>query len=406
MCHYLLKILILEQVLLILDWILYVLFAINVLYLLVYSLASLKRDLPVPSSTTMYKRFAILIPAYREDTVIHECVRSCLDQDYPADCFDIVVISDHMQPETNALLSALSIRLVEVHFEHSTKSKALNAAMAVIGNDYDVALVLDADNVIPYSYLKDINDLYACPGVEIVQTHRVAKNLNSDMALLDAMSEEINNTIFRLGHAKLGLSAALIGSGMAFRYDLFRDTMTNIKAVGGFDRELELTLLYQGKYFHYLPETFVFDEKVQNTNDFSRQRRRWLSAQWHYCIVFARYIFKAVATRNWDFCDKMFQQLSIPRLLLLGFTFFLAFICSFYNFVWSIKWWGIFFLLVVALLVAIPHRFCTSRLAAALQALPYTFLLMAANIFKLRGANKKFIHTAHGVADSKQNSQL
>ena len=386
-----------EQVLLILDWVLYVLFVINILYLLVYSLASLRQQLPVPPPTTKYKRFAILIPAYKEDVVIHECVHSCLEQDYPIDRFDVVVISDSMQPETNASLSLLPIRLVEVHFEKSTKSKALNAAMAAIGNDYDVALILDADNVIPYNYLKDVNNLYACPGVEIVQTHRVAKNLNSDMALLDAMSEEINNTIFRLGHAKLGMSAALIGSGMAFQYDLFRNTMANIKAVGGFDRELELTLLYQGKHFHYLPETFVFDEKVQNTDDFSRQRRRWLSAQWHYCKVFAGYSFRAIANRNWDFCDKMFQQLSIPRLLLLGFTFFLAVIFSFYNFVWSLKWWTIFLLLITALLVAVPRRFCTSRLAAALQALPYTFLLMAANIFKLRGANKKFIHTAHGI---------
>lgn len=386
-----------EQVLLILDWILYVLFTINVLYLLVYSLASLRQKLPVPPPSTKYKRFAILIPAYKEDAVIHECVHSCLEQDYPVDSFDVVVISDSMQPETNASLSLLPIRLVEVHFEKSTKSKALNAAMAAIGNDYDVALILDADNVIPYNYLKDVNNLYACSSVEIVQTHRVAKNLNSDMALLDAMSEEINNTIFRLGHAKLGMSAALIGSGMAFQYDLFRDTMANIKAVGGFDRELELTLLYQGKHFHYLPETFVFDEKVQNTNDFSRQRRRWLSAQWHYCKVFVGYSFRAIANRNWDFCDKLFQQLSIPRLLLLGFTFFLAVIFSFYNFVWSLKWWAIFLLLITALLVAVPQRFCTSRLVAALQALPYTFLLMAANIFKLRGANKKFIHTAHGI---------
>ena len=37
---------------------------------------------------------------------------------------------------------------------------------------------------------------------------------------------------------------------------------------------------------------------------------------------------------------------------------------------------------------------------AALQGLPYTFLLMAANIFKLRGANNKFIHTSHGVVNS------
>lgn len=364
---------------------------------MVYSLASLRQKLPVPPPSTKYKRFAILIPAYKEDAVIHECVHSCLEQDYPVDSFDVVVISDSMQPETNASLSLLPIRLVEVHFEKSTKSKALNAAMAAIGNDYDVALILDADNVIPYNYLKDVNNLYACSSVEIVQTHRVAKNLNSDMALLDAMSEEINNTIFRLGHAKLGMSAALIGSGMAFQYDLFRDTMANIKAVGGFDRELELTLLYQGKHFHYLPETFVFDEKVQNTNDFSRQRRRWLSAQWHYCKVFVGYSFRAIANRNWDFCDKLFQQLSIPRLLLLGFTFFLAVIFSFYNFVWSLKWWAIFLLLITALLVAVPQRFCTSRLVAALQALPYTFLLMAANIFKLRGANKKFIHTAHGI---------
>lgn len=58
---------------------------------------------------------------------------------------------------------------------------------------------------------------------------------------------------------------------------------------------------------------------------------------------------------------------------------------------------GAFALLAAALLVAVPKRFYTMRLAVALLSLPYTFLLMAANIFKLRGANKNFIHTRHGV---------
>lgn len=391
-----------ESVLHILDWIVYILFAINVLYLLVYSMASLRRKQPKPAPAKEYRRFAILIPAYKEDAVIHECVYSCLEQDYPSDHYDTVVISDSMQPETNASLSALPIRLVEVHFEKSTKAKALNAAMAAIRSDYDIAVVLDADNVIPYDYLQDINDLYDHPGVEIVQTHRIAKNINNDMALLDAISEEINNTIFRLGHVKLGMSAALIGSGMAFRYDLFRNTMANVKAVGGFDRELELTLLYQGKYFHYLPETFVFDEKIQSSNDFSRQRRRWLSAQWHYCKQFAGHLWKAIYTRNWDFCDKMFQQFCAPRLLLLGFTFIFTLFFTFYNLMWSLKWWILFILLATALLIAVPRRYCTSRLAMALQSLPYTFLLMAANIFKLRGANKSFIHTSHGMEKQKE----
>lgn len=387
-----------EQFLHILDWLLYTLFAINILYLLVYSLASRRRRLSLPLPAKEFKRFAILIPAYREDAVIQECVNSCLDQDYPSSRFDVVVISDRMQPETNALLSAQPIRLIEVHFEKSTKSKALNAAMAAIGDDYDIALVLDADNVIPYDYLNDVNDFFANPEVEVVQTHRSAKNLNTDMAFLDAISEEINNTIFRLGHAELGLSAALIGSGMAFRYDLFRETMAGVRAVGGFDRELELTLLYKKKRFYYLPETYVFDEKVQSTGDFSRQRRRWLSAQWHYCRTYSKYLWKAVVARNWDFCDKFFQQLAIPRLLLMGFTFLFSVLATVYRWTWGVKWWLIFLLLAVALLLAVPKRFCTSRLALSLQKIPYTFLLMAGNMFKLRGANKSFIHTRHGAA--------
>lgn len=387
-----------EYLLHIIDDLLYILFAINVLYLLVYSLASRRRDLPLPPPAKEHKRFAILIPAYREDAVIQECVSACLDQDYPADCFDTVVISDRMKPETNAALSALPIRLIEVHFEHSTKSKALNTAMDAIGGDYDIALVLDADNVIPYDYLSDINDLFCSnPDVEVVQTHRCAKNLNTDMAFLDAISEEINNNIFRLGHAKLGLSSALIGSGMAFRYDLFRDTMKEVKSVGE-DRELELMLLYRGKHFYYLSETYVFDEKVQYSDDFSNQRRRWFSAQLYCCQLFFKYFWKALAVHNWDFIDKLYQQVCIPRLLLMGFTFFFSVAFALYRWTWSVKWWVLLVLLSVALIIAVPKRYCTSRLWMSLQKLPYTFLLMAGNIFKLRGAGKQFIHTKHGVA--------
>jgi hypothetical protein len=49
-----------------------------------------------------------------------------------------------------------------------------------------------------------------------VQGHRTAKNTNNSWAILDAISEEINNNIFRKGHRVLGLSSAIIGSGMAF----------------------------------------------------------------------------------------------------------------------------------------------------------------------------------------------
>jgi cellulose synthase/poly-beta-1,6-N-acetylglucosamine synthase-like glycosyltransferase len=388
----------LESILHIFDDILFVVFAINIAYLLVYSMAAaLHPTQSKPARATKHRRIAILIPAYKEDAVIHECVRSCLKQNYPPDKFDTVVISDRMTAETNASLAALHIILVTVRFEKSTKSKSLNHAMAVIGNNYDIAVILDADNVISDTFLSDINDMFdSHPDIEIVQAHRVAKNRNNSIAFLDGISEEINNSIFRLGHAQLGMSAALIGSGMAFNYRLFRETMAGIRAVGGFDRELELTLLLQNKRFYYLQDTRVWDEKIQSHDDFSRQRRRWLSAQWHYSVLFARYLPTAFRAGQWDFCDKLYQQFSMPRLLLIGFTFLIALGWSFLRTSWSLKWWALFVCLAIALLIAIPRYYYNRRLWRALCSLPYTFFIMAGNIFKLRGANKTFIHTKHG----------
>ena len=87
--------------------------------------------------------------------------------------YDVVVISDRMKDETNNYLSSLPIELVKVFFENSTKSKALNLAMEQIG-DYDIALVLDADNTIENDFLCQINEIFANPSVQIVQAHRTA----------------------------------------------------------------------------------------------------------------------------------------------------------------------------------------------------------------------------------------
>jgi cellulose synthase/poly-beta-1,6-N-acetylglucosamine synthase-like glycosyltransferase len=381
--------------------VLFGIFAINILYLFVYSIGSLCRKRIKLPPVKNQKHFAILIAAYKEDRVIMDCVQSCLAQNYPSELFDTVVISDHMLPDTHEELSMLPIKLLTVHFDESTKSKSLNYAMQEIGDGYDIAVVLDADNIIPPTYLSDLNRFFEQQDAEIVQTHRTAKNLNTKMALLDAMSEEINNSIFRLGHYNLGMSAALIGSGMAFRYNLFKHTMGNIHAVGGFDRELELKLLYRKKYFHYMQDTIVWDEKIQNRKDFSNQRRRWLSAQWHYSVTFGRYFFESIIRRRWDFCDKLFQQFSIPRLLLIGFTFIIAVFWSLFGWSWSLKWWILFSILFFSLLIAIPRRFYTRQLLAAVCSIPMVFVTMLLSIFKLRGANKKFIHTKHGIVNER-----
>ena len=196
--------------------------------------------------------------------------------------------------------------------------------MRQIPDDYVAALILDADNVMAVDFLEKMNAAML-QGSKVVQGHRVAKNMNTPMAKLDALSEEINNHIFRKGHRRLGLSAALIGSGMAFEFRLFKEMMQGIHAVSGFDKELELKLLKARHQIEYLPSALVYDEKVQDRRNFSGQRRRWLAAQLIYLRkYFSAGISQVIVHKNIDFFDKVIQMLLPPRILLLGSVVLIA----------------------------------------------------------------------------------
>jgi cellulose synthase/poly-beta-1,6-N-acetylglucosamine synthase-like glycosyltransferase len=378
------------------DSVVFIFFALNTIYILVFAMTSLfrpkKRDVVVCSS----KRIAVFVPAYKEDGVIKECVDSLLAQDYPKESYTIVVISDHMTESTNQELADRPIKLIKAEFVKSTKSKALNLALSNI-DQHDIAVILDADNTVEVDFLAKIDQCFSNPKIQIVQAHRTAKNLNNKLSYLDAVSEEINNTIFRQGHSNIGLSASFIGSGMAFDFDLFKREMSQIDAIGGFDRHLMLTLLKQGLFVHYLSDVPVYDEKVQNADTFSNQRKRWLSAQLHYVGVYIKDLPGAILKGNIDFVDMYVQQLVLPRVLLAGLVFLIALAMVLINPVLSIKWWMLCGVICFALIVSIPKKLLTFRLLSAVLVLPEAFLRMFVNLFKLKGANKNFIHTPHGA---------
>lgn len=354
-------------------------------------------------------RIAIFIPAYKEDGVIVSVARKALEQDYPQEHFTVAVIADSLQEETLAKLRELPIETVVVSFEKSTKSKALREGMKALGDDYDIALILDADNIMAPDFLSKVNQAFA-DGYEVVQGHRTAKNLDTHYAVLDAASEEINNSLFRKGHRALGLSSGLIGSGMAFRYALFKDFMSTVHAVGGFDKELELKLNRDKVTIEYLNDAFVYDEKVQNKEIFEQQRRRWLSAQ---MVYLRRFFFKAVGelfrSGNIGFFDKAWQMTQPPRVIALGGTAFLWLLSgllsltlgniSGLNFM-RFDYWSInFAAIVLALAFALPRRMYNAKLLRAVGALPQAIVTMFMLLFKLKGANDKYIHTKHQHVD-------
>lgn len=386
---------------------LFVVMALMTLYLLVFAVAGLFPYSKVRPSTAR-TRFLVLIPSYKEDAVILNTAKEALTQNYPQELYRVVVIADSLQPETIAKLRKLPIETVEVKFEKSTKSKSINVALHTITETFDHTLVLDADNVMAPDFLAQM-DVFAQQGERAIQGHRIAKNQNTGFAVLDGLSEEINNHIFRKGHRSLGLSAALIGSGMSFSSGYFRELMQSIEAVGGFDKELELKLLRDGTRIAYAAEAYVYDEKVQQAEVFGNQRRRWLSAQVHYLrAYFMSGIYHLFTKGNIDYMDKIVQFVLLPRVILSGLILLLTLMSGVSQILFGyllypgmFLWGGLLLANAAAMLLSVPKKFYRLQTLKAVLQLPKAFGIFLLTMFRLKGANNRFIHTPHSTNDIK-----
>jgi cellulose synthase/poly-beta-1,6-N-acetylglucosamine synthase-like glycosyltransferase len=364
--------------------------------LLLFSFASLFTYNPPKAKDQVLRKFVVLIPAYQEDEVIMEVVTDALKQQYPSEKFDVVVIADKFRPETIQLLKMTKAIVLAKDFEISTKSRALKYAFEQLTGDYDVACILDADNLMTPDFLQKLNAAFS-NGFIAVQGHRVAKNTNTNFAILDAISEEINNHIFRYGQRVLGFSSTLIGSAMAFDFSFFKEMIAEVEVVGGFDKEIEMRIFSKKLIIEYLPDALVYDEKVQNAQVFGKQRRRWLSAQFHFFGKNLLPSFKMmVSENNYEYFFKSLQYMQLPRILLLGLLFFLTFISWIFNFYpWNLLWTFDFVLLILVFAFAIPGKFYTFRTLNAMWALPIGFMSMVGSLLRMHKANERFIHTKH-----------
>lgn len=377
------------------DSLCFFLLGTSVLYLFVFALLShIKRKDIYPAAGKLH-RFVILYPAYKEDRVIENAISNFLEQDYPKSCYDVVVISDQMQDDTINRLKSMPVTLMEVHFQQSSKAKAMQYAIENLDkNTYDMVVIMDADNTVEPNFLHELNKAFHS-GCLVIQAHRMAKNLNTDTAILDAVSEEINNSIFRKGHVRLGLSAALIGSGMAIDFQWFKKNIFKLQTAGE-DKELEALLLKENIFIEYLEHVNVYDEKTQKDSTFYNQRRRWLASQLFAIKNNIGKLPGALFDGKFDYANKICQWMMLPRVLLLGFIGIISIIVLLYQWTWAIKWFILELLLVITLSLAVPDYLVNEQFKKAVWKAPKLFLLMTLNLFRLRGVNKKFIHTEHG----------
>jgi cellulose synthase/poly-beta-1,6-N-acetylglucosamine synthase-like glycosyltransferase len=384
--------------------ILFLYIGLSTLYLFIIAIAGKMLKGKSYTVNAQKKRIAVIIPSYKEDEIIYHTAFEAINHRYDKDAFEVIVIADQLLPATVQKLKTI-VRVIEVDFEKSMKARSLHAAFSLLRNEgFEIVMILDADNVMGDGCLEKVNDAFH-KGAQAVQTHRTAKNKNTPVAVLDAISEEININLFRRGPAYAGLSAAPIGSGMAFRFSLIDEifSLDHILNNPGEDREIDMQLMKRKINMEFIDDAYVYDEKVSSSHVFEKQRIRWLEAQAAHIRRFFDRDMKN-APKTIVYFNKLLQIFLLPRLLFLVLFTLITLVLLAQQIAGvqllfpSASWWLVTMVIyLLTLFISVPAVFYTMETVKAVVHIPVLMFSMIRAIFKMKKNRSEFLHTPKNV---------
>lgn len=362
--------------------------AITVAYMAVFAIAAAFHKRSIVPHARKQNRFIIIIPALSADRTVRATVHSVLSQVYPQRMFDVVVVSDMQDEMTNFHLAQMPITLLNPQQHNTTKIAAIQYAIKNMPafKLYDAVILLDADTIVDSDFLEHVNDAYVNAGTKVIQLHCAPQNRNTDAARLDAIFEEINNNIFRLGHICLGYSSALASSGSVYDYEWLRNTILKMKPASN-EKDLEMEVLKQNIYVDYFDDIKIYDEKASNTGSLNRQRGHYVSSQFFALLKNLRYLPKALLRRQHDIIDKLLQWWIIPRTPVVSLITLMSILMAVVYMSLAVKWWILGAVILFVFAIATPDYLVDKNFDRSFRRAPIIMLyslLSVINPFKPR----------------------
>jgi cellulose synthase/poly-beta-1,6-N-acetylglucosamine synthase-like glycosyltransferase len=206
------------------------------------------------------------------------------------------VIADNCSDDTAGVARAHGARIMERHSQtRRGKGHALADAFRRLQTSrrrYDAYVVFDADNLVHPDFLAVMN-AHLAAGHQIIQGRLDVKNPNDTwVAATFGMSFWVSNRFWFLAKDRIGLSAALGGTGMCISATAMRRVGWSPATLTE-DLEFSAKALLAGLRTHWAHDAIVYDEKPLGFVQSLRQRLRWAQGQTQ---VILRYLPSLVLT--------------------------------------------------------------------------------------------------------------
>ena len=307
------------------------LFYIYQLYFIFVSIT--KKPEPFPEAPP--GRYAVLICACNESSVIGKLIDSIKEQDYPKELVDVYVIADNCTDDTADIARGKGAFVTErFDQERIGKGYALSCLFDTVSAgctkwDYDGYFVFDADNILDGRFIKEMNKAVAA-GNKIVTSYRNSKNygdnwISSGYALWFLRETKYLNNSRQI----LGLSSQCSGTGFVIHRDILRKyggwkyfTLTE-------DVEFTFAMVAQGEKIAFCQSAVLYDEQPVKFGVSWRQRTRWVKgyfqAYYRHGAAMVKGFFKR---RDFSCYDMLVSTLAGALISLAVFVFyFIAIAC-------------------------------------------------------------------------------
>lgn len=304
----------------IINYIIGALFVLCYAYQIAYIFVPfLKKDRPHAES--VLHRFAVLISARNEETVIANLIDSIKKQDYPAELVTVFVVADNCTDRT-AEIARRAGAVVYERFNKANKGKgyALDYLLQQISRDwgenaFDGYFVFDADNLLSKNYITEMNRTFS-DGYSIVTSYRNSKNFGDNWISAGYAVWFLREAEF-LNHARMltGNSCAISGCGFLFNRNI-------LGKCGGWKfylltEDIEFTIhnIVAGEKIGYCKNAVFYDEQPVKFSQSWNQRMRWAKG---YLQVFGKYggsLFRGLSQKNAFSCFDMTMSI-LPAIVL------------------------------------------------------------------------------------------
>lgn len=228
-------------------------------------------------------RFAILVAAHNEASVISQICENLKSLSYPKDLYDVYVICDNCTDQTADVVRRSGVIAMERN-DPRRKGKGYGLEWMFErlwefedeGTAYDAVVMFDADNLVSKDFLLIINSKLK-EGYDVVQAYLDAKN-PEDTWITKSYSFAYwsTNRIYQLVRENLGLTAQLGGTGVTVTTKVLKEIGWGATSL---TEDLEFTqryILNTGKRVAWAHDAKLFDEKPLGFLQSFRQRVRWM----------------------------------------------------------------------------------------------------------------------------------